>query len=639
MSNLFGRYATNSLVAINPPCVLNPLNVSDIVDMSENRSNSYLKDCLLQKFFKKDDWSIINSYLIAVENILLPTVFPNLKGFAGYGITEDGNVFVEYYGGTVDDFNKVVSPTMDNDIGKFEKTAILINSKEVKAIRVDKYGSKHPYKIQMTSKRGTDEHSPRALVAAILAYLWLSPDAKTSVYAKSINKHFSDAVSYLKKNDISGSALPILALVNDMYALTTNDSLDIEAQYGELPFDTDIFLKPFETFEPNSLKLTNYYGSSTLLNEKTKVETKVKAKAKAVSRIVKDLVKEFSFAVDWSNAEKSLIPNDCENVNVSNEAYRTLNVIKTAWESPMKIWNICWYGPSGTGKSTDARALAQAIGFPYYPMALSDATYADDLLITKTANTSQMSKTDFLDMIARYPSVVEASKDVETAWEKLTGHKMPGVTIEQYEEKLNDKIYALCENTKPFKEVTSPLFDAYVNGGLCELVEANAMKPAQAKVLNSMLDDTAQIVIEGKVYKRNPNFICISTFNCDPGTEGVHTMSRDFMQRYQYGEFFDEIRDNEIKSRIMRKTSLKDESIIEKCIKVFRSMQKVCAEQGDTHDFVGLRQLYNWCNLIAITDKPYETGLGTMVNIGTLDEDFAEKLKESLKTQFDEYSD
>lgn len=638
---IFGNYASNTLTFINPKEVLKPLNNPEMMEMKLDSTHPYLTDCLLQKLKKKDEWSMLNSILIAIENVFIPTVHPHLKNFSAYGLTDDGSVYVEYYGDTAKHFNEKVNDTMDNDIGKTEKTVVFMSAAKVLASRIGKYGEINPYKIQTTSTKHTDEHSPRALLSTILVYFLLNPEAKKTTYGKSISHHFNDAITEYK---LSGNyRLPLFALVNDLYALVATDIIDIEKAYGEkLPFDTSMFINGFEQLIPgNDMNLSTIIGTPSLTDGISTVKTKVKSTAKKIGRTVNDLIKskEYEIKCDWNEIQQAMIPNDCENVVISNEAERTLKAIKSTWDKPMKFWNLCWYGPSGTGKSTDARALAQIMGFPYYPMALSDATYADDLLIIKTANTSQMSKTDFLDMIARYPSVVEASKDVETAWNKLTGQKKAGVTIEEYESLLNEKIFSLCENTKPFKEVTSPLFDAYVNGGLCELVEANAMKPAQAKILNSMLDDTAQIVVDGKVYKRNPNFICISTFNCDAGTEGVHAMSRDFVQRYQYGEYFDAISDDEIKKRIMRKTSLKNDEIIDKVIKVYHAMQNVCEEKGDTHDFVGLRQLYSWCQLIDITGKPYESGLGCMVRLGTFDNDFAEELKEALKTQFDEYSD
>lgn len=639
MENLIGRYTSFMMFGHEPEGCIIPFNNQAYFEEMSNES--IVKSSLLQAVRPGSKSNGGSGMFAGIARIAMPFIYPGIKNFGGYGVTNDGQVVIDYWDGAAKEFNNefnamISSPTSPSNtytISNNRHTLLMMSNSKVSAVCVDEYGSETVFKTQ-TRKNESNTHSPRALVALILAYLLeLGGNNKIAIIVK---EHFEQMIDMIKKDETRGAALYARALSDDLYCIMAYET-ETETVYGKLPFDIKAFTNDYSKFDYSDVKVDSFMGDSPFFQGKAnKKENNVKTNKVQIVKRVEDFVKskEYDLGITWPDDVKDLIPTDCNNIILADVAKRSLDALKATWDTKMKFWSYCWYGPSGTGKSTDARALAQVLGFPYYPQALSDNSYADDILVSKTANTSQITKEEYFKELAKYPTVAQAAKNVDDAWFKLVGTKKTGVKIEDYERALDMKKYSLAENAKTFKEVPSPLFLAYTQGGVCELVEANAMKPAQAKVLNSMLDDTAKIYIDGKVYHRHPNFILIATMNCDEGTEGVHTLSRDFVQRFQVGEMYKGISDSAIAKRIKAKTLLDDDSTIEKMIKVYRAMEKICLEEGDSHDFVGLRQIYNWAQLTAVTKKPYQSGLSTMVGLGTFSEDFAHELESALLTQF-----
>lgn len=634
--NLFGRYAPNQLCGAEAGnTTLFPFE--DCLNFALDKHDKALKDCLLLPLCMTKEMKVGTGLLRGVAKVLIPHMFPEIKNFGGYGLTEDGKVIYDYWGGTAEDFNTQfhASSTFDIELKNNRHSLFLMDRYEIKAVCIDEFGTASPFATK--TKSGSTGHSPSALIGLIMSYYMAN--GAVDKYGEAVLKHQS---AVLAAKDEEEKKAAVLALCSDLYAIGTKDIDDLRANFGEFNFSLSIFDNDYDMFDPRAVVVKNFVGNSPYFNGSTKAtDKKLKPKKKETKKVA-NLIAEGLFGIKEfvpSEFQKELIPNNMGEVVLSDEAFRTLNAIAKTWSSPMPIRQVCWYGPSGTGKSTDARAMAQVLGLPYYVQACSASTYADDLLVSKTANTTRMSKEEFLVTMKKYPSISEAQKDVKSAWEKLTGYTKADANIEEYAQMLLEKAYSLSDNLSPFKTVYSPLFEAYVNGGLLEMSEVNAIKPAQLKILNSVLDDTAQITFEGKIYRRNPNFVLVCTMNCDEGTEGVNAMSNDFTQRFHCAEYFEAPGNTEIKVRILRKTALKDADIIDKMIKVYHAMEKVCKELGNSHDFVGLRQLYNWANLTAVTGAPYMSGMTTMVKLGSFDCDFANELEEALKTQFAPYDD
>lgn len=583
MENLFSRYSGFRMYNGGIEHLIYPFNRDTFLET--DMSNPVAHSPLLEKVSSKDGKDGVGM-LRGISRIFDSTFTEiSLKGFGGYGIDEDGNVILDYWDGVASEFNLEVGPAITSGLKELNMARnrhILFRMGKdfLEASVIDEYGGETPYKIQ-TTKEAKDTHSPSALVALLLAYC-LEFDGSNDV-ADEIKKTFK-----LLLGSLDGSARTPDIKCSGALTRRLSDSLYSIMKYTEtfdLPFNSKMFTNEYLRVPFEDIKVKKFTGSSQYFGSAKKTAA-VKTKNIKIIKNIKNLIDEkiYDLGVKWSEEERKLIPSDCDNVVLSDVATTSLNALKATWGTKLKFWSHCWYGPSGTGKSTDARAFAQAIGFPYYPQALSDSTYADDLLMTKTVNTEETSKKDF-------------------------------------------------------KDVPSPLFLAYTKGGVCELVEANAAKPAQMKILNSMLDDTGKIYIDGNVYERNPNFVLIATMNYDEGTEGVHTLSRDFVQRFHIGGMYKEISDEQIKQRIKNKTLLKDDSIINKMIKVFHSMQKICLEEGDSHDFVGLRQIYDWAQLAALTGQPYQSAQSTMIGLGSFNEEMQEELISALRTQFTELDD
>lgn len=138
---------------------------------------------------------------------------------------------------------------------------------------------------------------------------------------------------------------------------------------------------------------------------------------------------------------------------------------------------IIFEGPTGTGKSWAAKILADHANAPLLNLQITYGTTIEDLV----------------------------------------GQFIP-----------NDK--AADEGAAKWIFVPGPLLRAYYEGWQIVIEEINYGQPGVNAKLNEFTDGTPRITVNGKSYKRHPNFVCYMTMN--PGYEGTEPLNVALKNRF-----------------------------------------------------------------------------------------------------------
>ena len=243
------------------------------------------------------------------------------------------------------------------------------------------------------------------------------------------------------------------------------------------------------------------YGKFHVLlpvNEKTK-------------RTLFELKQIYSGRWDVNERTKERIPSLPEDYLVSKEAEEILQMVD---KTPARLFMMT--GDAGTGKTTDARMIAQILGLPYYVFTCGPGTDELELLATTVPN---MGGTAHLEM--ELPRLEDIEMDPASALATVNGIYEEGISREKaFQEILKavyEKGYEKSKNEKDFLLKESEIVKACREPSVIEIQEpAMIEKPGTLTRLNSLFDDGAVTdLVNGEQIRRNPDTIVIMTTNLD----------------------------------------------------------------------------------------------------------------------------
>ena len=220
-----------------------------------------------------------------------------------------------------------------------------------------------------------------------------------------------------------------------------------------------------------------------------------------------------------------------------------------------KVRNIMLRGPSSTGKTTMARAIASKLGLPY-------------VFVTCNQDTDSYA---------------------------LIGQPM-------YDRKGN------------IHYVDSPLIQGIKNGYLVELQEPLVVaKQGIFTVLNALMDDTNAICLPtGEIIKRDPRALLILTTNTN--YVGCHKMNQSVLRRMDLVMDILPADSEDTIKRIMAATSEQNKNLVKKLVNI---QKDICLylEKEDIQDGVcGITELINWINAYHLTGDLLNSASYTFVS-------------------------
>lgn len=265
------------------------------------------------------------------------------------------------------------------------------------------------------------------------------------------------------------------------------------------------------------------------------------------------------------------------------------------FEQPFR--NILLTGPSGTGKTTGAVAVAYGLGLPYVKITCGPDTDFFDLIGQMLPNTEKMDASDLYKTL-NVPSFEDVENDFVGTYRRLFGKEPEKLSqpADCYTEILN-RIMAGMQTSKDFTYVESDFLRAVENGWVVEIQEPTVIKRSSVLVgLNSILEtdtSTASITLPtGKTIKRHPDTVIVMTTNSD--YEGCGRIQQSVLSRMDVVLQIDNPSEKETVERTKAKTGFKETALLHKMAVIVKEINDFCKNHDIRDGVCGPRELKNW---------------------------------------------
>ena len=342
-----------------------------------------------------------------------------------------------------------------------------------------------------------------------------------------------------------------------------------------------------------------------------------------------ETLKEFagSYKISETPDEyKNLIPTLPPYFVVPKEIHTILKHIVATTDDPEPMRNILLRGPSGTGKSEGAKAIANGLGKPFVSVTGSANMELIDILggmlpnVTGTASVESITLGD----------VMYAPEEVYKA---LTGEEKDSVTSEEVFSLLMDA----KKSNSPYIYQESDFVRAIRNGWVVEFQEPTAItNPAVLTGLNKILN-MAEMNVEGLLLpdntrlKRHPESVVVFTTNVN--YQGCRPMNESVVDRMNLIFDMDMPSKNDLKKRVKLRTGFDDDAMLDKMLKVIDLIDDQLMNCG-IRGTCGPRALFDWVRSLMITGDPYESGVLAVVNKAAHEAEDREVIIKCLQSQF-----
>lgn len=326
-----------------------------------------------------------------------------------------------------------------------------------------------------------------------------------------------------------------------------------------------------------------------------------------------------------TDEEKELVPRLPDNYDVPEEVSDILDAVLN---TPMRVFMSA--GESGTGKTTNARMVAQMLGLPYYSFTCGEGTDEVDLVSSMIPNISGMKGEE----AAVFPTYKDLMMDPASALERVTG---------TYEEEIDQET--------AFKEILSRIYQKGYEGGMSEkdyiMVESSIVtgcrrpsvveiqepsvitKPGTLVRLNGLLDDGASITLtSGEIVRRNPETVILLTTNM--GYRGCKGFNESVLSRMRMILYSEPLTPEDMVYRIQKKVTALNPGMLKKMADAVCAIQKHCRTEMITGGVCGYREYEDWVWAYLVQKDVRKAALRTIVAKAAPEE---EERKEIYKTQ------
>lgn len=350
-----------------------------------------------------------------------------------------------------------------------------------------------------------------------------------------------------------------------------------------------------------------------------------------------------------SPIEKQLVPTLPDWYIIPEEIVDICKHAKITTGKPMQMRNFLLRGPSGTGKTMGAKAIAAGLGLPYMKYTCSAGTEIFDFIgqifpdsensstgnaqldlereqlkamggINYTNVSKLMNLPDLDDMDYDPAGVYHALTGVENA--AATAQDCMGIVLDMVTEKVRalSKTDSEQKNSgQNFTYVETDFLKALKNGYVVEIQEPTTIvQPGVLVGLNSLLEQTGSITLPtGEIINRHPDAVVVITTNIS--YEGCRGMNQSVLDRMSLVKDIELPAPEIMVQRVMSVTGATDEYKVSQMVQVVNDMADYCRKNSITDGSVGMRSLIDWVISSEITGDAYQSALYTIVSKATSD--------------------
>ena len=527
--------------------------------------------------------------------------------------------------------NYVLTEIINEEDDKIYATAYNPKTGMIKGCKKKKFGNKieNPSTIGGTGGDGTEIWF--TLLVALSMDKKIGGDFHNDVVliADEIEACIANSISAIKNGKFTE-----LDEIKGIYRMM--DSINAGLLNSYIPFAIQN-----NTSSPGAITNSQIKSAVFLPNAEIQGEFKVFVEQEVVKKnlTVNESKKIYAMNLQLTESEQKLVPDDVDSLKLSTYAKQILDAVKY---TPQR--NFMLRGPAGTGKSTDAKAIAAALGIPYRYYTCNEGTDEMDIITKMIPNTSRLNN-DGLSMDKLQNIYNSLLFDPATAVSEITGEYPDNITAEEAFGVIVNKLTQQKQNEdKDFVMVASQIVEGVKRPSVVEIQEAMLIgKPGVLPALNALLDDNETVtLIDGSIIKKDPNTIFIFTTNtdykgCKPINESV--LSRMDLIIDQTGltarEMVKRLFDDEIKKYITNNgmDEVKAKNAAEKMAKAVVELNNYCQEYAISGGVCGYREFRNWFYRYLVTKNMREAATNTIISHITSDESIQIEIKQQLFTK------
>ena len=362
----------------------------------------------------------------------------------------------------------------------------------------------------------------------------------------------------------------------------------------------------------------------------------------------------------FSPLEQSLIPKLDEWYIIPEQVVDVCRHACKTTGKPSQMRNFYFRGPSGTGKTEAAKAVAAGLGLPYMKYTCSANSEIFDFigqlipdvdggstgnpdLDREKAELKAMGGFTFSNIrkLMDLPDLDDMDYDPEGTYKKLTGIEKADASTQDCMGavlgKIIEKVVELStpnekvdENGQRFRYEESDFIRALKHGYVVEVQEATVIaQPGVMVGLNSLLEQKGSITLPtGEIIQRHPDAVVIFTTNVD--YEGCRLVNQSVIDRMSLVMDIELPEESVMVQRAMSITGETDEVMVSNMVCVVNRMSEHCRKNNITDGSVGMRSLYDWIVSTQITGDVYHSALKTIISKATANKEDREMLKNTI---------
>ncbi len=289
--------------------------------------------------------------------------------------------------------------------------------------------------------------------------------------------------------------------------------------------------------------------------------------------------------------EKALVPQLPETYDVPEEVTEILDAV---CNTPMRVFMSA--GESGTGKTTNAKMVAQLLGLPYYFFTCGEGTDEVDLISSMIPNVGKQNS----QTTAERPSFHDLCMDPASALVMAGGTYEEDLDEETAFLKIQEALYRKGmedgQKEKDFQLVESSIVTGCRRPSVIEIQEPSVITKAGTLVkLNGLLDDGAAITLtNGEVVRRNPETVILLTTNM--GYKGCRGFNESVLSRMRMILYSDPLDAEAMVKRVQKKVPAGSVRVplLRKMAATVTSIQEFCRTEMIDGGVCGYREYEDW---------------------------------------------
>lgn len=323
--------------------------------------------------------------------------------------------------------------------------------------------------------------------------------------------------------------------------------------------------------------------------------------------------------------EEAMVPKLPEWYIIPKEVVRVCEHAKLTTASNQPMRNFLFRGPSGTGKTMGAQAIAAGLHLPYTVMTCSANTEIADLIGQFIPDTEAPTDTGG-PALGELPKISDIIMHPPSVYMELTGEYDDGKTEDDVLEKLIEIAVGRLamkeeKHGQRIRYVDTPLLEAIRYGYVVELQEISCItNPGVLVGLNSLMDNCQAVTLPtGERVQRHPDTVIVVTTNSD--YVGCKPINQSILSRMDLIYDLEAPSLNAMVKRVMNLTGCTDEQETTKMAAVVQDIAERCRQTMITDGSCGIRELKAWVLSTMITKDPYESALSTIISSASADPD------------------